>query len=149
MKRYESIVNSDVLQHFQDPRGKSLMNHVYNSYNIDAALAIAGLFCPEVVEVNDYIFISEFYNGGIDDLEQQFKYDRKKIEMFVNSWSLADLILNDSSIHNDKLVDELGKVIKYFWELRFQRLFPERNIVVEIGDKIMGERGLTVTVYQA
>lgn len=137
------------LQRFQDPRGISLMNHVKNSYNAEVAIAMASLFCPEIVEEKGYIFISEFYNGNVENLEKQFNYDKKQIEMFVNSWSLADLILNDDSIDVDELVDEFGKIIKHFWELRFQRLFPERNIVVEIGDKIMGERGLTVTVYQA
>ena len=149
MRRYESIANNGALQRFQDPRGISLMNHIKNSYNVEATIAMANLFCPEVVEEKGYIFISEFYNGGVDDIEQQFNFDRKKIEMFVNSWSLADLVLNDDSIDVDELVEEFGKIIKYFWELRFKSLFPDRNIVVEIGDKIMGERGLTVTVYQA
>ena len=70
--------------------------------------------------------------------------------MFVNSWSLADffLLASDESVHKDKIIEEFGKVIKYFWELRFKEIFPERSVVVEVRNGIMGERGLTVTVYQ-
>ena len=31
---------------------------------------------------------------------------------------------------------------------RVNSLFPSRDIVVEIGEEIMGEEGLTVTLYQ-
>jgi hypothetical protein len=70
--------------------------------------------------------------------------------MFVNSWSLADFFLqaSDESVHKDEIIEEFGKVIQYFWRIRMKELFPEKKIVVELGDAIMGERGLTVTVYQ-
>lgn len=150
MKRYESIVNNNIMQYFQEIRGRTLMNHAANTCGIEATLSVASVLCPEIVEVNDYIFIAEFYNGDVDSLEQQFNYDRTKIEMFVNSWSLADffLLASDESVHNDYLIEEFGKVIKHFWENRFKQLFPDKTIVVEVGDRIMGERGLTVTVYQ-
>lgn len=131
-------------------RGKSLMNHAANTYGIEATLAISNLLCPEVVEIKDCIFISEFYNGNIDSLVEQYNGDRKKIEMYVNSWSLADffLLASDESVHKDEIIEEFGKVIKYYWKLRFKAIFPERNITVEVRDGIMGELGLTVTVYQ-
>ena len=43
---------------------------------------------------------------------------------------------------------EFAKAIQYFWQKRFDELFPDKNVVVEIGDDIMGEEGVTVTVYQ-
>jgi hypothetical protein len=149
-KIYGSVVNNEIMQCFSEVKGKSLMNHAANTCGIEITLAIANLLCPEVVEVKDCIFISEFYNGNIDSLIKQYKGDKKKIEMFVNSWSLADffLLASDESVHKDKLIEEFGKAIKHFWELRFKEIFPERSVVVEVGDGIMGERGLTVTVYQ-
>lgn len=39
-------------------------------------------------------------------------------------------------------------MVQYFWDKRLKELFPDKKIIVEIGDRIMGERGLTVTVYQ-
>lgn len=138
------------MQYFSEVKGKSLMNHAANTCGIEATLAIANLLCPEVVEIKDCIFISEFYNGNIDSLIEQYNGDKKKIEMFVNSWSLADffLLASDESVHKDEIIEEFGKAIKHFWELRFKEIFPERSVVVEVRDGIMGERGLTVTVYQ-
>jgi hypothetical protein len=149
-KIYKSIVNSEIMQYFSEIRGKSLMNHAANTCGIESTLAIANLLCPEVVEINDCIFISEFYNGNIDSLVEQYNGDKKKIEMFVNSWSLADLFLlaSDESVHKDEIIEEFGKVIKHFWKLRLNELFPGKCIIVEVRDGIMGERGLTVTVYQ-
>lgn len=150
MNKYNSIVNKDIMKYFKKERGKSLMNFAANSCGIEETLAVSSLLCPEVIEEKGYIFISEFYNGDVETIEKQFNFDRKKVEMFVNSWSLGDFFLqaNNESVHVDEIIEEFGNVIKYFWNLRFKELFPERNIVVEIGDEIMGERGLTVTVYQ-
>ena len=68
----------------------------------------------------------------------------------MNSWSLADFFLqaSDESVHSDRMIEEFGKVIQYYWQRRLNELFPQKNIIVEIGDEIMGENGLTVTVYQ-
>lgn len=149
MTKYESIVSSKIMEHFV-ARGKTLMNHAANTCSIEKTLAAASVLCPEIIEVEGYIFISQFYNGNIDDLKVQYNGDKRKIEMFVNSWSLADffLLASDDLVHNDDIIEEFGKVIKYFWNLRLKELFPSREVAVEIGYEIMGERGLAVTVYQ-
>jgi len=150
MKVYKSIADNEVMKHFKTIMGRSLMNHASNTCGIEETLAVASVLCPEVVEVKGYVFISEFYNGNIDNLEEQYNHNKKDIEMFVNSWSLADFFLqsSDESVHKDEIIEEFGKVIKYFWQLRMKELFPDKKIVVELGDEIMGERGLTITVYQ-
>jgi hypothetical protein len=150
MKVYKSIADNEIMKYFKIIMGRSLMNHASNTCGIEETLAVASVLCPEVIEINGYVFISEFYNGNIDSLEEQFKYNKKEIEMFVNSWSLADFFLqaSDESVHKDEIIEEFGKVIQYFWRIRMKELFPEKKIVVELGDAIMGERGLTVTVYQ-
>jgi hypothetical protein len=149
MKKYEGIVEEKILNDFSEIRGKSLMNHVSNSYNIETAVGFAGLYCPEVVEVEGCIFIAEFYNGNIERLKNQHE-NRKEIEMFVNSWSLSSLLAYDERLNYEvDYIDEFAKAIQYFWQLRVNALFPDRNIIVEIGDGIMGEEGLAVTVYQA
>ena len=148
MKKYKSIVNEEVLKEFHVIRGRSLMNHVSNLYDIEMAIGFASLYCPEVVEVEDCIFISEFYNDNIDSLRKQFA-TRKDIEIFVNSWSLETLLATNCKINYDTdHSDEFARAIKYFWQLRMKELFPDRKIVVEIGEEIMGEIGLSVTMYQ-
>lgn len=69
--------------------------------------------------------------------------------MFVNSWSLQDLLKNSEELdYSINYIDEFAKAIKYFWQTRVDMLFPDRNVVVEIGDGLMGEEGLSVTMYQ-
>lgn len=150
MKVYKSIADNEVMKHFKIIMGRSLMNHASNTCGIEETLAVASVLCPEVIEVKGYVFISEFYNGNIESLEKQFNYNKKGIEMFVNSWSLADFFLqaSDESVHKDEIIEEFGKVLLYFWKLRMKELFPDKKIVVELGDSIMGERGLTIIVYQ-
>lgn len=148
MNVFKSIVDEKILQSFSEIRGRSLMNHVSNSYNIEMAIGFAGLFCPEVVEDDGCILISEFYNGNMEELKEQYK-SRKEIEIFVNSWSLTSLLKDvDGLDYSINYIDEFAKAIQYFWQLRFNLLFPNRDIVVEIGENIMGEDGVSVTVYQ-
>jgi len=148
MKVYKSIVDENILKSFSVIRGRSLMNHVANSYSIEMAIGFASLFCPDVIEEDDCIFIAEFYNGTIESLKKRYK-NRKDIEMFVNSWSLTHLLKDfDELDYTINYIDEFAKAIQYFWQMRFNMLFPERSIVVEIGDEIMGEEGVCITVYQ-
>jgi len=70
--------------------------------------------------------------------------------MFVNSWSLADFFREAQTelVKVDEVLINFGNVLQYFWQLWMKELFPERNIKVELGDSIMGEAGLPITVYQ-
>ncbi len=79
MKIHKSIIDEKILCDFSEIRGRTLMNHVANSYNIEAAIAFADLFCPEIIEAGGCIFISEFYNdnykkeNGTEALESLFE----------------------------------------------------------------------------
>lgn len=148
MRRYESIVDEKIFHNFSKVRGRTLMNHVANSYDIEMAIGFAVLFCPEIIEVDGCIFISEFYNDNIQELKSTYKTVRE-IEMFVNSWSLTSLLKNNDNIdYSVDYIDEFAKAIQYFWQMRLNTLFPDKNIVVEIGEGIMGEEGVVVTLYQ-
>ena len=148
MKTYQSIVNEKILHDFSEVHGCTLMNHVANSYDIEMAIGFSALFCPEVVEVDGCIFISEFYNGNIQELKSIYK-TVKEIEMFVNSWSLTSLLKNNDAIdYSVDYIGEFARAIQYFWQLRLNALFPDKDVVVEIGEDIMGEEGVTVTIYQ-
>ncbi|WP_304942852.1 hypothetical protein [Vallitalea guaymasensis] len=150
MKIYKSIVDNDMIKLFTDVKGTTLINHVSNSCSIEDVLAISNLFNPEIIIVEDCIFISEFYNNNIENLKEQFNDDRQQIEMFVNSWSLEDFFLlsQNDTLAKKEVIKKFGDILKYFWRLRFNELFPNRQIVVRVDKEIMGENGLTITVYQ-
>lgn len=69
----------------------------------------------------------------------------------INSWSIVDLFCsqNAESPLSDEDIEALCKVLVYCWKLRLKDLFPDQNIIVESGYEIMGELGLTITVYHA
>lgn len=148
MNIYKSIINEKILHNFSDIHGVTLMNHVANSYDIEMAIAFANLFCPEVIEVDGCVFIAEFYHGNIQELKNNYETVRE-IEMFVNSWSLSSLLKDNHKLNYAvPYIVEFAKAIQYFWQIRMKNLFPDKDIVVEIGEDIMGEEGTTVTVYQ-
>ncbi|MDQ6423103.1 hypothetical protein RB620_27100 [Paenibacillus sp. LHD-117] len=150
MKIYESIANENLLKEFANPMGKTMMNHAFNTCGIENYLSIATVLSPKILEVNGCYFISEFYNGNIESLEQEYNFDRQKIEKHVNSWSLTDffLLARDSSLDNDGIYFNFCKIIKYFWELWFKELFPELKFNIEIIENFMGESDMAITVYQ-
>ncbi|CAM3137390.1 hypothetical protein PASE110613_17790 [Paenibacillus sediminis] len=151
MMIHRGIVNETVLNRFHNIMGNSLMNNAANTCNIEQHLSVASVLWPEIIEIDGFIFISEFYQGNLNSLNEQFKNDRRQIELFVNSWSIGDffLIPNSNSIHDDEAVYEFANVLKFFWELRIKDLFLDRKINIELGMGIMGEHGLTITMYQA
>jgi hypothetical protein len=160
MKEYnlsKGIVNSQIFEEFEEQRGTSLFHHSSNSCNIDCFLSVAYTLCPDIVEVNGYIFISDLLEAEGDEafeevkrLEKQFNCDKTKIEQWVNSRSLGEFFIGcyTQSMDNDKIIDEFAKVLVYFWSRRAKELFPNRNIVVKTGNEIMGELGLTITMYE-
>lgn len=151
MITYTTVVDKGILDSFRKTMGATLMNHAFNTCSIEDYLAVISVLWPEVVEVKQYLFISEFYQGDIDLLEDQYKRDRKQIELFVNTWSLADffLLARDESVDNDDILIQFGNIVKYFWTLRFRELFPCRNVTVDLCNELMGERGMAITVYQS
>lgn len=159
MKIYESIVSETVFSHFLDPRGQTLMNHAANSYGIEEVLAITSILWPAIVEDEGHIFISEFYHGGLDQLKNQFQHDKQRIEKWVNAWSLLDFFFRyqqyrvgesglPSPVDDTVLLQTFGEVLRFFWMLRLKMLFPGREFVVEVGENIEGENGLSITFYE-
>ena len=127
------------------------MNNAFNTCSIEQYLSVVSVLWPRIVEVNDCIFIGEFYNSNYQALEQQFSGDKRKIEQHVNTWSLGEFFLlsRNESVDNDAIFDEFCEVVNFFWRLRVRELFPERRVVVETGEELNGESGVAITMYQA
>lgn len=132
----------------------------YASYKcqIDGLIAAAYLFCPQIIQVKDYIFIEQFWNSSIEEsidcisrLEEQYNHNKKAIEMSVNTWSIGDFFVGDSGqlLDNEKVLYQFGNALVYFWKSRVKELFPDKKIVVELGKELMGELGLCITMYEA
>lgn len=64
--------------------------------------------------LNDYHSDNELL-GFVEELEKQYDYSKKKIEMKVNTWSLEDFFINDNSVINDDFKKTFGETLRYFW----------------------------------
>ena len=154
---YKSVVDDNIMKKFETQRGITLFDHSVNSNFIDDFISVAYVLCPNIIEVDGYVFISDFYKAthheALDKLrrlELQFNGDKKQIEQWVNSWSFGDFFIGKycSSMENEEIMTQFGDILVFYWLRRVKELFPNRNIVVEYGEAIMGESGLTITLYQ-
>lgn len=131
--------------------------------SVNDALAISYLLTPDFIQVKDYIFVADLFNRygektttpaehiqKTEQLEKQFNGDSVKIEQAINSWSIIDFFCTQhgSNPLTDAEIEAFGDILVYYWRLRVKELFPDKDVVVESGLEIMGELGLTITVYQ-
>jgi len=154
---YKSVVDDSIFYEFKEQRGITLFNHSANSNYIEDFISVAYVLCPNIIEVNGYVFIADFFDARGDKatdkllkLEVQFNSDKKKIEQWVNSWSFGDFFLGKDceSMDNEKILKQFGDILVYNWTRRAKELFPNRNIVVEYGEGLMGELGLSIMLYE-
>lgn len=154
---YAGIVKNKIFNTFYEQNGVSLFNHASNSPSIEDFLSIAYVLCPDIIVVEDYIFLGDLFEergeDAIDEirrLEKQFNYCKRDIERYVNSRSFGDFFLGKDtpSMNNDILLKQFGDILIYNWTRRLKELFPSRNIRVEVDQEIMGELGLSITMYE-
>ena len=158
VKIFKSIVDETIKDEIIEANWcTDLIQYTTYKCKMDGLIAAAYLFCPQIIQVKDYIFIKQFWNcnaeksiSHIRRLEEQYGNDKKSIEMSVNTWSIGDFFIGDSSelMDNEKLIQQFGDAIVYFWKIRVKELFPERKIVVELGNNLVGDFGLCITMYE-
>ena len=158
IKIFKSIVDETIKNEIKEADWcTDLMQYTTFKCKIDGLIASAYLFCPQFIQVKDYIFIKQFWNCGIEEsiehinkLEEQYGNDKKAIEMSINTWSIGDLFIGDSSdlMDNEKVIQQFGDAIVYFWKNRVKELFPQKEIIVELRNDLMGEFGLCITMYE-
>ena len=70
--------------------------------------------------------------------------------MSVNTWSIGDFFIGDTSklMDDDEIIIQFGNALVYFWKSRVRELFPEKKITVRLGNDLMGEYGLCITLYE-
>lgn len=154
----KSIINTEIFKAFQEIKGEDLFNHSQNACCIEDFLSIMYVLSPDMIEINGYAFVADLFFQGekinveetIKILEERFNYDKKSIEQFVNSMSLGEFFLGTytKSVDDENLFNEFVKAIVYYWKRRAKEAFPNKNMIIEVGNEIMGELGLTITMYE-
>ena len=158
VKVYKSIVDETIKNEIKTANWcTDLIQYSTWKCKMDGLIAAAYLFCPQIIQVKGYIFIEQFWNCSLEKsaeclrgLEERYDNNKKTIEMSVNTWSIGDFFIGDSSelMDNEKLIQQFGDALVYFWKIRVKELFPQRKIIVELGNDLMGEFGLCVTMYE-
>lgn len=154
---FDSIVDDSIKEEIGASWCTDLQQYATYKCNIGGLIAASHLFCPKIIQVKEYVFIEKFWNCNREEslerikmLEIQYSGDKKAIEMSVNTWSIGDFFVGetDELMNNIKVLEEFGKAICYFWGQRARELFPNKNIIVELGENLMGELGLCITMYE-
>lgn len=160
MRRYYSVVDDDVLEHIPEWKGRraqgaTLLTYLLNQGTIEAAIACASLFWPEIVEDDGLVFLALYYRQDqVPKLRTRFADDKRQIERWLNAHSLREFFMfqqfkGDPAGADEELVSAFGQAMQHFWSLRLKTLFPTRTFIVELGDEIEGENGPTITFYEA
>lgn len=158
-KVYHSIVDNSIKKEIEDADWcPDLFQYATVKNGIDGLIAAGFLLCPEIIVVKGYIFIKAFWGHddedesmiAIENLEKQYNYNKKNIEMSVNTWSIGDLFVGETNtmMDNEKILYQFGEILVYFWKSRLNELFPTKKINVELGNELMGEYGLCITVFE-
>ncbi|HGM9961314.1 TPA: hypothetical protein ACKREV_000879 [Providencia stuartii] len=153
MKKYPSIVSNDLIAIFPTPfpLDYSLPNFVSNCVGLESILACAGLFCPEIIEIDGVIYRCENNNRKIEPYDGYGK-DKRTLEMVNNVFSFNDFFLStitDAASDNEVLMTEFSNVLKYFWGIRLKSLYPNKTFEFIITDDgLYGEEGFCMTFYE-
>ncbi len=153
MKNYPSIVSNDLIAIFPTPfpLNYSLPNFVSNCVGLEAVLACAGLFCPEIIEIDGAIYRCENNDGKMTPYEGYGK-DKKTLEKVNNVFSFNDFFLStteDAACSREVLMTEFSEVLKYFWGIRLKSLYPNKTFAFIITDDgLYGEEGFCMTFYE-
>lgn len=152
MKIHKSIVSNELIGRFPTsyPLNASLPNFVANCVGLESILACAGLFCPEIIEIDGAIYRSENNNQKFSPYEGYGK-DKKTLEMVNNTFPISDFFLmaTDEACEDEILMTEFSEVLKYFWGIRLKSLYPNKTFEFIITDDgLYDEDGFCMTFYE-
>ena len=80
------------MKKFRKPKGLNLFEHACNCNSLEDIIAISYLFCPDFIQIGEYIFVSVFFEEEgeeaikkVEKLEERFGKNKKLIEQRIVS----------------------------------------------------------------
>ena len=108
----------------------SLWDYLSGVANVEVALAFTKLFCPDVVEHDGGIFLSETFNQEIyEQWKAELENDITAIEQVMNHQHIDDLLPGADRVGIDNLF-YLGQVIRQMWENHLKARYPKQDFQV-------------------
>lgn len=121
----------------------------YISFNIhpDDVLILGKLFFPEIIEVDECVFLLDNYDQNIyQEISVQYKNDNKSIERAINHIYIYDYFAHCEDNIEDTIFESVGNLLKFSWQIYFNRIFSGKEIVIEYSNDSL-EYGPTLTFY--
>lgn len=158
VKEYRGLVDETLYKRFEYQNGSEMYVHATYSCRMEDLIAFSTILYPTFVEIDGYIFIKPFLEGHdlddtrwLEELERDCNFDRRKVEMWVNSWSIGEFFIgsgNAKAMDDERLIREFCKILEFSWKARAKEIFPNKEFVFETGYELMGELGFAVAFYQ-
>ena len=153
MKVHEGIVPAALMSRF--PSGTAAATFpdwVANHVGLEQILGAAGVFAPELVELNGCLFWDRHVAEKLEGIELStpFGNDLETVERYYNLFNLAEFFLAsaDEAVHRSELVTAFGRVLAHFWSMALRERFPDRVYRFEISCDPFDEEGLCLTFWQ-
>jgi hypothetical protein len=121
----------------------------YVSFNIhpDDVLIVGKLFFPDIIEVNECVFLMDNYDKNVyQKIRTQYRDDNKLIERTINHIYIYDYFANCKDNIDNTTFEYVGNVLRFSWQIYFSKVFPEKEFVVEYNNDEQ-EYGPTLTFY--
>lgn len=160
MKKFKSFVDEKIMDRIYPGyknNGFDLFQYAVWKCEIDGLISAAYFFSPDIIQFKGYILLKDLwgreekdYEQSIIDLQKQYANDKRMIEMHINTCSIGDFFVGSNNIlmDDEKILEQFGKTLVYYWGKRAKELFPDKNIIVTLGNNLMGEYGLCITMYE-
>lgn len=154
MKTYQGVLATNIMQQFPSATAAATFpDWVANHVGLEQMLGLAGFFAPEFVEVKGHLFWDRHVGEELAKLVEvstPFGSDPETVERYYNVINLAEFFLAaaDRAVHQDGLVEALGRVLQHFWGSALQARFPDRTYRFEVARDLFGEEGLCLTFWR-
>src|SRR5690349_15682896 len=108
-----------------------LRHYLVHNISVGQAVAVAGVFWPNFIEVDDCVFVEFLYNdGSYRRWRERHARDSRAIEAVMNELHLWD-IFAPSTDEDYAALDYLAPKIADSWRAAMVSAFPSRHHVVE------------------
>lgn len=148
------LFEKEILQEYitwqkANPNNFTWWSYINIKADIKTALGFAKFFYPEVIEIENCIFIKDCFTfDKYNQWKEVCKNDKLALEKAMNSYEIKDFF-HINTDYDDEYIDEqiqaLGNVLKQFWTFSFKERFHDRDVVVDVIDY---EDSLYITVFQ-
>jgi hypothetical protein len=158
--KHEGCISLNIIDEFETGFPfKSFFAYVSSNLTIEGFFAVAGMLCPDFIELEGHILLAENINALEDNLSSPFGNDKKTIERYINLFSTQEFTFrpvimpqgsNSESfvveIPNEQYQLKLVQILNFFWQRRLKELFPNKEFDFEITKEgLFDEDGICLT----